>query len=168
MINNNDEEFGMITGYPNYSVSTNGYVMNNITDKILKTGKDTDGYPYVNLSKNGKRTNRRVHKLVALAFIPNPNNKPFVDHIDRNTTNNNVSNLRYATNTKNGQNQDKHKNNTSGYKGVSFNKPRNKYKAEIRIDGKNKHLGLFKTALEASLVYEEKAIELHGEFYYKN
>jgi hypothetical protein len=62
----------------------------------------------------------------------------------------------------------KPKSNTTGYKGVSFHKRAKKYHAQIRTDGKLKHLGLFKTAEKASKVYEAKAKEIHGQFYYKN
>ena len=98
----------------------------------------------------------------------NPDNKLCVDHIDENKTNNNVVNLRWATSRENTQNRGKQKNNKSGYKSVCYNKPLKKYQATINIDGKKIHLGYFKTVLEASVVYEEKAKELHNEFYYKN
>ena len=92
-----------------------------------------------------------------------------IDHIDNNPSNNNVKNLRWATSKDNLANQGKRENNKSGFKGVSLtNKPTNKYRAQININGKLKHLGYFKTAEEASQVYEAKAREIHGEFYYKN
>lgn len=55
------------------------------------------GYLYIGFKNKGYR----VHRLVAETFIPNPENKPVVDHIDRNITNNNVSNLRWATQAEN-------------------------------------------------------------------
>ena len=100
--------------------------------------------------------------------MENPDNKPMIDHIDNNPSNNNVKNLRWATCKDNGYNRGKNKNNKSGYKGVSFYKPLKKYQAKIRINNKLKHLGYFKTAEEASKAYEAKAEELHGEFFYKN
>ena len=64
--------------------------------------------------------------------------------------------------------QDKQINNTSGFKGVSFNKPVNKYQALININGKRKHLGYFETAEEASKAYDTNAKQIHKDFYYKN
>lgn len=55
------------------------------------------GYYFVNLYKDGQHTQRYVHRLVAEAFIPNPENKPCVDHIDTDKSNNNASNLRWVT-----------------------------------------------------------------------
>ena len=64
--------------------------------ELLKPGKDTYGYYQVVLRKNGEPKTIKVHRLVAEAFIPNPENKPTVDHIDRNKLNNFVGNLRWA------------------------------------------------------------------------
>ena len=67
--------------------------------KILtggKTGRNSK-YQYVVLSKDGKVTNKYIHRLVAEAFIPNPENKPTVDHLNRDTNNNTLVNLRWAT-----------------------------------------------------------------------
>ena len=162
------EEFKKIDGYENYSVSKNGNVRNDLTDKILKHRKDKNGYSNFTLSKNGKLKTHKVHRLVAIAFILNPDDKLCVDHIDENKTNNNLTNLRWATKTENGQNKGKNKNNTSGFKGVSYDKTKNKYRAVIKINEKRKHLGYFKTAKEASAEYDESAKENHKEFYYKN
>ena len=162
------ELFKPIDGYDNYFVSNFGNVKNNKTNRILKHLNHRQGYKEIHLSKNGKRKIFKIHRLVAIAFLENPDNKPKVDHIDNNPANNNVKNLRWATSSDNSCNRGKQKNNTSGFKGVAFHKPTNKYRAQININGKKKHLGLFKTAENASQVYEAKAKEIHKEFYYKN
>ena len=69
-----------INGYANFSVSDSGQVRNDKTGRIYKTWLDTNGYPSLHLGKDI----RRVHKLVAEAFIPNSNNLPEVNHIDGN------------------------------------------------------------------------------------
>jgi hypothetical protein len=67
-------------------------------EKILKFSKDKDGYLQVNLTKNKKHKNYKVHRLVALNFIPNPDNLPQVNHKDENKQNNKVDNLEWCTN----------------------------------------------------------------------
>lgn len=65
--------------------------------KLLKQYTDKKGYEYVRLSKNGKGKIYKVHRLVAMAFIPNPDNLPIVNHIDECKNNNMVSNLEWCT-----------------------------------------------------------------------
>ena len=65
--------------------------------KLLKLRLDKNGYLVTGLSKNGKQAYVRVHRLVAEAFIPNPNNYPQVNHKDENKENNNVDNLEWCT-----------------------------------------------------------------------
>lgn len=89
-----------INGFPNYSVSDTGLVKNDDTRKIL-TPQLTRGYYYVHPCKNGKWRNIYVHRLVATAFIPNPENKPQVNHIDGNPKNNCVTNLEWCTASEN-------------------------------------------------------------------
>lgn len=68
---------------------------------ILKQCADRGGYMKVGLVKNGKRTTKPVHRLVAEAFIPNPDNKPEINHIDGNKKNNSVDNLEFCTRLEN-------------------------------------------------------------------
>ena len=87
-----------IEGYPDYEVSSMGRVksLKYGKEKILKNCKDGKGYLYVNLCKEGKPKNYFIHRLVAQAFLPNPNNLPQVNHRNENKTDNRVENLEYC------------------------------------------------------------------------
>lgn len=123
------EEFKKICGYEElYEVGNMGTVRSierrvetlNGTrvykSKILSPGVQKTGYLYVTLSKEGKRKTFRVHRLVAMAFIPNPDNLSDVDHIDENKSNNSVSNLRWQSHFDNSSrsNSGKTKDNSMG------------------------------------------------------
>ena len=91
-----------IIGYENlYAVTEDGQVWSYKSKKFLKPFDNGHGYLYVSLLKNNQRKNCRVHRLVAEAFLPNPNNKPQVDHINRNRRQNNVSNLEWVSSSEN-------------------------------------------------------------------
>lgn len=66
-------------------------------ERILKHGHDRDGYHIVSLCRQGKAKSYPVHKLVALLFIENPDNKPQVNHIDTQKSNNHIDNLEWST-----------------------------------------------------------------------
>ena len=99
------EIFKDIEGYENlYQISNLGIVKalgngksNNSKERILKQIKDKNGYLFVNLYKQGKKIQYYVHRLVAMAFIENPNNFRELNHIDEDKTNNCVSNLEWCT-----------------------------------------------------------------------
>lgn len=80
----------------NYSVSENGEVRKNTNNYMMKL-QIQQGYYHVTLQIEGKAKRFRVHRLVAEAFIPNPENKPYVNHIDGNRQNNKAENLEWVT-----------------------------------------------------------------------
>ena len=158
-MNNNIESWAMIIGHENYYVSSFGRVMNIVKQRELG-GEDIQGYHRV-VIQNKKFL---VHRLVAEAFIPNPDKKPMVDHIDGNRRNNHVSNLRWATNQENQFNSKKQNNKTSHYKGVSRRHDTNRWRARIVYNGRKINVGSYKTAEEAGRAYDDMANELFGEF----
>jgi|GEM_PF-682559 len=99
-------DFKLIENYPNYVVSKNGDIVilpykdknkHNRKIRVKKTGSDLDGYEIVPLVNEKGTKTFSVHRLVAQAFLPNPENKETVNHIDGDKTNNSVTNLEWAT-----------------------------------------------------------------------
>lgn len=90
-----------IPNYDNYFIYDNGDVLNASTGKILKGSIGEHGYKYYRLSKNNTKKMFYAHKLVAEAFLPNPDNLPVVNHKDGNKLNNNVDNLEWVSYSEN-------------------------------------------------------------------
>lgn len=90
-----------ITDYPNYQVSNYGNVKNIRFNRILKCTITPYGYKVCSLGKNKFYKPYFVHRLVASAFVDNPNNYPCVNHKDENKLNNNSNNLEWCTQTYN-------------------------------------------------------------------
>lgn len=100
-----------------YSAEEDGRIFSHKTNKYLTPNYNRRYLKYT-LCKDGVRKDENVHRLIALTFIPNPDNKPTVDHIDQNKHNNKVSNLRWATSQENSSNLPIYITNTTGHKNV--------------------------------------------------
>lgn len=93
-----------VKGYEGlYKVSNKGNIKSFYKSKtrILKPSKDKDGYLRIDLYKDGKSKTFQLHRLIAIEFIPNPENKPEVNHINEDKTKNNIENLEWATHREN-------------------------------------------------------------------
>jgi len=145
-----------------YEVSSLGSVksLKYQKERILKAGIDAGGYYVIGMSKNGVQKTRSVHQIVAESFL---SHRPFgssmvVNHINFIRTNNRIENLEIISSRENGNR--KHIKSTSKYVGVHWYKKSEKWQAQIRINGKLKHLGLFLTELEAHNAYQNKLLSL--------
>lgn len=133
-----------------------------LKSKILRLSK-IHGYEKVELWKNGKNKIFRVHRLVALVFIKNPNNLKEVNHKDGNKTNNHVSNLEWVNARENQTHSLNKKETSSKYIGVTYKKG-NKIKvwcSRLWLQKKSIHLGYFETEEEAHQAYLS-ALKEHG------
>lgn len=101
------EKYRDIEGYEGrYQVTSWGRVYNVERERFIRYQLTEKGYARVDLiDENGKRTHYKVHRLVAKAFIKNPDHKPQVNHIDGNKLNNSVTNLEWVTNKENVKHQ---------------------------------------------------------------
>ena len=132
-----------------------GFVNEKILKNILSGNKVNKKYYFVSLYKDGSKKRIAVHILMAINFL-NHDNIGFkgllVDHIDNNSLNNNINNLQLITAR---ENTTKDRKGTSKYRGVNFNKEKNKWITNIRFLNKRYHLGYYKIEKKASIRYEE-------------
>jgi hypothetical protein len=142
-----------INGYEQYLIDRDGIVYNTKTNKFITTRLNKAGYETIMLL--GKSF--LLHRLIAKTFIPNPNNLPVIDHIDRNRQNNSLENLRWVSQKENSLNKtfDK-KNSKSGVRWVNWYKPYNKWVVRVHANNtKNKHIGYANTIEEAVKIRNE-------------
>ena len=133
-----------------YDISSVGTVRNRKTGRNMKLG-NVGGYRQWCCCDDGLQVDTYVHRAVALAFLPNPEGYPTVDHRDRDKSNNCVENLRWAT-----MSMQQRNHGVCGevpYKGVTKSKSGKKYDAAIKIDGKRVYIGSYATAEEAGAAF---------------
>lgn len=156
-IDNND-------GTASIPLNNGMYSMVDIEDVNLLTNHSwslsNDGYVVSGIVRDGKQITIRMHRLI-LKDVPEDKD---VDHVDMDKLNNRKYNLRVASKAENQRNVGIRKDNTSGFKGVSYEKSTGKYKAYIRLNGKMKNLGRFSCPIQASEAYDKAAKELFGDF----
>lgn len=127
-----------------------------VKEKILKPGKEGGGYLFVMLNVNKKKTMKKIHSLVAMAFlnhIPN-GHKTVVDHINNDILDNRLENLQLISQRQNAS-KDK-KGYSSKYVGVYFFKRDNQWVSQITIKGKCVYLGKFDSEIDAHKAYQNK------------
>ena len=138
-----------IEGYPNYLIYPDGRVWSKPgKGRFLKHAVERGGYHSVSLYQDRKRKIWKVHRLVAIHYIPNPDNKPEVDHINQNPHDNRLENLRWATRSEQEQNKGDRINNTSGHKYISYHKQSDSWRFEKTIN-KKRYLKYFETKIGA-------------------
>lgn len=122
---------------------------------------ESDGYLQVSIQGKQYKAHRIIWLMVT-GYFP----VKYLDHMNGNRTDNRWANLREATHSENLCNRGKARNNTTGFKGVFFqrNSHKNPYMARISKEGKPIYLGVFETPELAYEAYCKKATELHGEF----
>lgn len=147
-----------------YLLHVSGEVFDNKRGEMVSVGL-RQGYKRVRLTPiNGtaRQCLASVHILIAKHFLP-PDENPerrYVDHTDRNTSNNSIDNLRWCTRSENNQNCTSSKNSTSKFVGVHYHKASMTWVAVITCDKKMTHIGCFKTEEDAARARDAKAKEL--------
>jgi len=140
-----------INNYPNYLIYKDGRVYNQKFKRFLKPHKNKNGYLKVVLSHQNKKKNYNIHRLIALHYLDNPENKETVDHINRDTKDNRIENLRWATSKEQASNRKKcciPNTNKSGHKGICYDKKDKKWRFS-KQEGKKRILKRFNTKTEA-------------------
>tara|TARA_R110000787_G_scaffold46309_1_gene112459 strand:- start:1736 stop:2182 length:447 start_codon:yes stop_codon:yes gene_type:complete len=113
-----------VKDHPNYLIYPDGRVFNKKSNKYLKPYDNGHGYKIVRLRN---RKSHSIHRLVAIHYIPNPDNKPQVDHKNRIRDDNHVENLRWVNSSENILNQNIQKRNNTGLKWITIQKSRNTF-----------------------------------------
>ena len=145
-----------------YQINKNGEIKNIKKNSIIKPYINNKRYLRICLRKDKQKKQYSIHRLLAIQFIPNPNDYPLVDHIDNNKLNNDLENLRWITSS--GNNRNKKPTGSSKYLGVCWDKQKKKWKACINIDGKLKHLKYFDNEEDAGECYKKVYNEIMNKF----
>lgn len=122
-------------------------------------GRKGNGYAVRTIGMGKDKRMLYMHRVI----MGNPKNQQ-VDHRDINHMNNQKYNLRISTNAQNNQNKNKPKNNTSGLKGAYWHTQVKRWMSRIQVNGQDVYIGLFDTKEEAAYIYDQFALQLHGEF----
>jgi hypothetical protein len=173
MLSSTEEVWKDVVGFEGYyQVSNRGrvkslsrYISNGRGSQVFMEGRirkihvTTTGYYIVNLKKFGVQVSKKVHQLVAIAFLGHIpcGHRVVVDHIDGNPLNNYVENLQLISNRENTSRSKK--KGTSKFTGVSWVKSRNKWQVSIYLNNKREFLGNFKDELEAHETYQNRLSE---------
>lgn len=146
------EEWRVIPGFERYEVSNMGCVRRG--NKLIKPCPDSYGYRQVNVYRDGKRYCRKVYRLVMQAFVPNTENKPHIDHVNRDRSDDRLENLRWVTVSENCRNKEGFIEEMFG---IGWNKKNSKYTVRVYANGKETYYGS-RTTLEEAKELRDKAL----------
>lgn len=150
-------EYNVDTGIFTWKINKSPMRSGNIAGSVAK-----DRYTNIQINKKIYKAHRLAWLYVYGSF---PNK--CIDHINGNRSDNKISNLREANHSQNGMNKKMQSNNTSGVRGVYWNRNVKKWHAEVRLKGKRIYLGLFDSLELAELVVSETRLKYHGQFAYE-
>jgi hypothetical protein len=138
----------------------------NIVKAGAIAGCTGSGYRTIGIRHNGRATSILAHRLIfymEYGYLPMG-----IDHIDRNTLNNRIENLRPCNNQLNQYNVPKRAGLTSKYKGVCWVSAKNYWQVSMRIDKAKQYIGVFRDESQAAIAHDEVALASHGEFAWLN
>jgi hypothetical protein len=156
----------VIYGNVSYILMKNGVATIDTEDVVRVRGYTWNNYitgVCSAINKNGKKGRIYLSRLILFGNKYNEI-KFLTDHINHILLDNRKCNLRPASYSQNGRNRVSNKNSSSIFKGVHWSKKDNKWKASIKLFGKQTHLGYFSLEEEAAKAYDQAAIGLYGEF----
>lgn len=147
---------------PETGLFTRTKSINNQIKGVVAGYLKPDGYVRIGINRN-KYSSHRLAWFYFYGVWPKE-----IDHINQNPSDNRICNLRECTHSQNLANVGLLSNNTSGLRGVYWQKQKERWRAQIKIKQKSFHLGLFTCKYEAARAYNEKALEFFGKFAYQN
>lgn len=134
-------------------------------DYLMQWKWCVSGYePYWHAVRSLPRINKKTKAMKMHRQLMNVESNYFIDHINHNTLDNRKCNLRICLKNENERNRKLQKNNSSGYKGVWYDKRDNKWRVSIQINKKRYHIGGFDDLIDAAKAYDEAAKIYHGKF----
>ena len=155
--------------YFDYNPDTGIIIWKKTTNPLIKVGAEA-GHERVktkNLAYREIKFNYTQYKAHRLAYYMyhgiDPRNND-IDHEDRNGLNNKINNLRLATRSDNSKNRSMAENNTSGVTGVTWDKKRGRWRAQLKLNGKHKFLGYYLNIQDAEQARKEGEVKYFGKF----
>ncbi len=150
------ENFQDIIDFPKYMINENGDIYSKYKKKLLKPGLIRSGYKGVILRRDKKNIHKTIHRLLGLQYLPNPDNKPCIDHKNRNRQDNSLNNLRWVSYSQNAKNKTSKPNSTSRFIGVrKTNNKKKPYRVETTYEGKKYHIGYYEIEEEGFEAYKK-------------
>ena len=165
-MNNYNHLFVPIPGFPGYEINLNGEIWSDRSDRVLAGTITRAGYlQFFIIGVELKGFAIYLSRIMGVAFLGlKVNSQLQIDHRDEDKSNNDISNLRIASNSENQYNTTAYSNNTSGVHGVHLNKKSGRWIAQISLGHKQFYLGSFANIGDAAAARKEAEIKYQGTF----